>query len=126
METENTEEKELKEEDIKSLNARYDTFAWGIFFILVGILTIVPGHHGDEILLGIGIILLGLNIMRHIKRIPTSGMTIIIGVAAFIYSILSLLRRTINIPRFDVDIFPVLLIGTGILFVVNSIKRKKK
>lgn len=54
METKKIEEKELKKDDTKDLNIRCGTFAWGIFFILVGIIIIIPGDQSDEFLVGIG------------------------------------------------------------------------
>ncbi len=126
METQKIEEKELSKDDIKNLNGRYETFAWGLFFILVGVIILIPGEQSDEFLVGIGIILLGLNMVRYLYKIPTSIGTIILGIMALILGIIPLLRRVLNFPKFEVDIFPILLLIIGLYFLVSAIKRTKK
>lgn len=126
METKKIEEKELKKDDIKNLNERYGTFAWGIFFILTGIIIFIPGDQNNEFLVGIGIILLGLNLVRYIYKIPTNIMTIIFGMMSLVLGIVPLLRRVLNFPKFEVDLFPILLVIIGLYFLVSAIKRTKK
>ncbi len=126
METKKIEEKELKKYDIKNLNERYETFAWGIFFILVGVIIFIPGDQSDELVVGIGIILLGLNLIRYIYKIPINIVTIILGMIALVLGIIPLLRRVLNFPKLEIDLFPILLVIIGIYFIVSAIKRTKK
>lgn len=126
METKKIEEKELKKDDIKNLDERCETFAWGIFFILGGVIFLIPGDQSDEFLLGIGIILLGLNLIRYMYKIPTNIITIILGMMALVLGIIPLLRRVLNFPKFEVDIFPILFVIIGLYFIISAIKRTKK
>lgn len=118
--------KELKKDDIKNLNERCTTFAWGIFFILVGIVIFIPGDQSNEFLVGIGIILLGLNMVRYVYKIPTNIVAIILGMVALVLGIIPLLRRVLHFPKFEIDLFPILLVIIGLYFIVNAIKRTKK
>jgi hypothetical protein len=63
-------------EDARVLNRKYETIAWGAFFIWLGVTNLLRGLPEGTGALGIGVILLGLNLARYVRNIPTSGVTI--------------------------------------------------
>ena len=112
-------------DDIKTLNRRYETVAWGALLILLGVDFFVPGllvPYGIG-MLGIGIILLGLNLARYLSKMPMNGVTIALGIMAFVLGMVALLRAVLNLPRFELPLFPVLLIAIGVVILGQAAKR---
>jgi len=109
--------------DIKTLNKRYEAVAWGAMFILLGGLSLIPGEQNDVFVLGIGVILLGLNLARYLSKIPMNGVTIALGIMAFVLGMVALLRPVLNLPRFELPLFPVLLIVIGLYLLIPGPKR---
>ena len=119
----NRTRKELIMNDIKTLNKRYEAVAWGAMFILLGGLSLIPGEQNDVFVLGIGVILLGLNLARYLSKIPMNGVTIALGIMAFLLGMVVLLRPVLNLPRFELPLFPVLLIAIGVAILGQAAKR---
>jgi len=109
--------------DRKTLDKRYEVIAWGAGFMWVGILGFVPGEQNGLGVLGIGLILLGLNLARYLSKIPTNGFTTVLGILTSGLGLVVLLRPVLNIPRFEVDFFPLLLIVIGLYFLIPGPKR---
>jgi hypothetical protein len=109
---------------IKVLNHKYELIAWGLFFIWWGIneFKFLPHGTGD---LGIGLIFLGLNAIRYLKAIPTSGWTIALGILMFVDGILELAGTILNLP-FKLPIFAILLIVLGMILVVHELCMVRK
>lgn len=68
------------------LGGRIDAFGWGLFFIMLGLLWMLPAGSVPETtwLIGLGLILLGVNYAKHQNSIPTSRFMIIIGSLALL------------------------------------------
>lgn len=107
----------------KSLDKRYEAIAWGIGFVWVGIYSLIPGNQNSIGVLGIGLILLGLNLARLLSQIPTSVFTIVLGSLASVLGLAALLRPVLNLPRFELDLFPLVLIAIGLYFLIPGPKR---
>ncbi len=107
-------------QDTRTLNRRYETVAWGAFFILLGFTSLIPGSPPGLGTLGIGVILLGLNLARYLSQIPTSGFTITLGIIAVVLGAADMLRALLNL-RVDVPIFPLLLIVIGVIWLVRGV-----
>ncbi len=69
--------------DVRESNRRYELFAWGALFILFGIINLVPGVPAGTGWLGIAIILMGLNLVRYLSKIPISIVSSTLGVIHF-------------------------------------------
>lgn len=82
--------------DKAALNKRLENVAWGLFLIMLGGFALVP----DEVIpkglwsIGIGLIMLGLNLARYIKKIKMSGFTTVLGILSLVGGILELLGIT--------------------------------
>ena len=106
--------------DINTLDKRYETFAWGVGFVSIGILSLIPGDQSGIGVLSIGLILIGLNLTRSLSKIPINTFTTILGLLAFLLGLVALFRRALNIPPFELDLFALLLIIIGIYFLIPA------
>jgi hypothetical protein len=73
-------------DDVRALNKRYELAAWGALFILFGAIELVSGIPAGTGWLGIAIILLGLNLVRYLSKIPTSIVSITLGIIALAWA----------------------------------------
>ena len=106
----------------KALDRRYQVIAWGIGFVWVGIYSLIPGNQNSIGVLGIGLILLGLNLARLLSQIPTSVFTIVLGSLASVLGLAVLLRPVLNFPRIELDLFSLLLIVIGLYLLIPDQK----
>ena len=108
-----------------TLNRRFETVAWGAFFIWWGITTLfrfLPEGVGT---MGIGLILLGLNAARYANKIPLSMFTITIGIIAVVLGALEALRSILQ-WSFELPTLPLLLIVLGVIVLVRELTRARK
>jgi hypothetical protein len=98
------------------------TLAWGLFFILVGGAWIYgETYHMDTgtiIAIGVGLILIGLNLARSSIGIGMSKFSLALGILALL----------IGLARYfgmKVDIVPLIIILIGLFIVAEAIARKK-
>ncbi len=68
------------------LNKRLESIAWGLFLIMLGGFMFVPKAYAPEGLwsIGVGLIMLGLNVARYFNKIRMSGFTTILGLIGVI------------------------------------------
>ena len=117
---ENVEKLALQEVNSdRELNRRYELVAWGALFILFGAIDLVPGVPAGTEWLGIAIILLGLNMMRYISKIPTNIISITLGMIAFVLGTSRLLHLRGTLPFFET-----LLIVIGVVLLVRSAAKR--
>ena len=102
----------------KSLVKRYSAAAWGILFLLLGVLMVIPGDQSGIFLLGTGIIFLGLNVARRMSNIPVNAFSMTLGVLALGMGIYALLRPVLNLPHFQLDIIPLALVVIGLYVLI--------
>jgi len=112
-------EKLALQDDGRELNKRYELVAWGALFILFGAIDLVPGVPAGTEWLGIAIILLGLNMMRYISKIPTNIISITLGLIALVLGASRLLHLRDTLPFFET-----LLIVIGIVLLVRSVAKR--
>ena len=107
-------------------NTRKSTFnleaiAWGAFFILWGITQLLPSLPEGVGAIGMGVILVGLNLARSWKGQPTSGFTTTLGILALLLGALELARPLLNLS-FELPIFAILLLTLGLITLLRAIK----
>jgi hypothetical protein len=96
-----------------TLNQRLEDVGWGLMLIFTGILWLAPDErvpHGTW-LLGVGVILLGLNFVRYLKGIRVSVFTTLVGAFALLGGLGGLL--SVNLPLFAAVL---IVLGSAILF----------
>lgn len=76
-----------------ALNKRLETIAWGLFIIMLGGFAFVPKEMVPKGAwsVGIGLIMLGLNLARYLNKIKMSGFTTVLGIIALIGGIVQLM-----------------------------------
>jgi hypothetical protein len=75
------------------LNKRLETMAWGCFLIMLGGFSFVPSDQVPKGVwsIGVGAIMLGLNLARYSYQIKMSGFTTFLGVVSLISGVMQLL-----------------------------------
>jgi hypothetical protein len=109
---------------IKALNKRYETIAWGTLFLWVGVRDLLPGLPVGTGMLGIGLILLGLNLVRRFSRIPMNRVSTAIGGVAILIGLVEIFRTWQGI-QVELPFFSVLLIMLGAGFLAQSLTGSK-
>jgi hypothetical protein len=67
--------------DDAHLDHRLSDIGWGLLFILTGLIWMAPVHQVPEgtWLFGVAAILIGVNVVRHLKHIAMSGFSLVLG-----------------------------------------------
>ena len=114
----NNEIFEVKSKERKELE-KFEKIGWGLFLVMLGAIWLFPDSVVPEgtFMFGVGIILLGINLVKYSKGYRVNGFTIFLGLVAIIAGLSSLLGRS-------VDIFPLVLILWGIS-IIFGIRRKR-
>jgi hypothetical protein len=100
----------------EQLDKRYRSIAWGALFILVGALSLIPGDQTLLAIVGAGLILLGLNLVRSLSGIAMNGFSLALGAAGCLTGALVLFRSEMGL-HFEIDLFPIVLIAVGVYFL---------
>jgi len=76
-----------------ALNKRLEAIGWGLFLIMLGGFSFVPSEVVAKGVwsIGVGVIMLGLNVARYFYGIKMSGFTTFLGVVSLIGGVLQLL-----------------------------------
>lgn len=106
----------------QTINRSLDTLAWAAFFIWWGITELFGSLPAGLGAIGIGVILLGLNLVRYSKSIPTSGFTTVLGILALVWGGLELAASYLDLA-YELPIFAILLITLGVLLLGGEILR---
>jgi len=104
------------------LDKHYQTVAWGAFLIIIGSLDLVPGNQTGWAILGSGIVLLGLNLVRSISKIPVNGFSLALGAIALLLGALVLIQSALGF-HLEIELFPIMLIALGVYLLTPSPKR---
>ena len=108
-------------ENTRKSNLDFGTIAWGALFILWGITEMFTSLPDGTGAIGIGVILLGLNLARSLKGRPTSGFTTTIGILALMLGGLELARPVLHLS-FELPIFAILLIVLGVIMLTRELR----
>jgi hypothetical protein len=118
-----------RKDTTRTSNCMLETLAWGMFLVWwgmtdsdFGLFPFLP--HGTG-WVGIGLILLGLNVARSLNDIPTSGVTITLGIFALIIGGLQLAVSILGLPL-HLPVFAILLIVLGGIVLTRALLRERK
>lgn len=106
----------------RTTNKKLETVAWGAFFIWWGVTALLTFLPAGINTIGIGLILVGLNVARYYLQIPTSGFTMVLGVIALVLGGFEFIKTVFALP-FQVDVFPILLIVLGVVLLGRELMR---
>ena len=106
---------ETPSEDAR-LDRRLSDVGWGLLFVLTGLLWMAPAHEVPEgtWLFGVAAILIGVNVVRHVKHIAMSGFSLVLGLVA-------LLAAVGQIWRVDLPLLAICLVVIGVSLVVKPL-----
>lgn len=104
----------------QTLNRDVGPIVWGALLIWWGI-SELPGFlpHGAGVL-GVGLILLGLNGVRLLNGARAKSLSVTLGILALLLGSLQLARSMIALP-FELPIFAILLIALGLILLVREL-----
>jgi uncharacterized membrane protein HdeD (DUF308 family) len=102
-------------------NTDFSTIAWGAIFILWGITEMIPTLPEGTGAVGIGIILIALNVARSWKGQSTNSYTTTLGVLLLLLGTLELARPLLHLS-FDIPTFAILLLTLGVILLRNALR----
>jgi hypothetical protein len=97
------------------LNKQLETVSWGLFLIMIGGFALVKGVPEGTWLIGVGVIMLGLNAVRLMVGIRASWFTVILGTIALLSGISEVLGV-------DIPVGPLLIILIGLAIIVRAVQ----
>jgi len=100
----------------KPLDKQLEAIAWALFLIMSGGIRLVPE---GTWLIGVGLIMLGLNLARYVNHIKTSGFTTILGLVALLAGIGDMLGG-------DLPVLAILLILVGIYLIFRNVIQRDR
>jgi hypothetical protein len=109
-------------EDTRKSTFDLEAIAWGAFFILWGITELLPSLPKGTGTVGIGVILISINLARSWNGQPTSGFTTTLGVLALLLGGLELARPYLPLS-FELPIFAILLLALGSITLMRTMKK---
>lgn len=97
-----------------ALNKRIEDIGWGLLLIITGGAFLMPGWEVPWAtwLVGVGIVMLGLNAARYLNGIRLRGFTMILGVLALAAGLGNFAGVDLELPLFSALL---ILLGAGII-----------
>lgn len=99
------------------MEGKLATFGWGLVFLWIGI-AMLGGLSSGIGLLGIGIISLGLQLVRKYLDLGMEGFWVIVGLLFTFGGLGSLYEK-------DIPLLAIVLVMAGLLLLVSAIKQHK-
>jgi hypothetical protein len=111
-------------ENTRKLNADLGTLAWGALLILWGITEMFKSLPDGTGAIGIGLILISLNLARLWKGESIGGFTTTFGILALLLGGLQLARPYLHLS-FELPIFAILLLTLGLILLGSALRGSK-
>lgn len=111
-------------ENTHTLKRDLELVGWGVFFLWWGVMEFAEPVHGLGYL-GLGVILLGLNVARWRGGVGISYFSFPLGLVLLALGVVVLGRTLTGLPRLELDVFPILLITVGLMFLVREMQHTK-
>lgn len=117
-EKDNTTEKEISSSRQQAVESMLATYGWGLVFLWIGA-AMLGGLSSGIGLLGIGVITLGLQLVRKYLDLGMEGFWVIVGLLFTFGGLGSLYEK-------DIPLLAIVLVMAGLLLLVSAIKQNKK
>jgi hypothetical protein len=108
----------------QSMKRNFDAIAWGAIFIWWGVTELFTSLPHGTGAIGIGLILIGVNVARSLNGVPASRFSTTLGILALVWGGLELLGVFLSLP-FELPIFPILLIVLGVIILAPELAGKR-
>jgi len=109
-------------ENTSKLNSHYEAITWGALFILWGITEMFNSLPEGTGAIGIGVILIGLNVARSAKKLPINGFSTTLGILALLLGGMQLASPFLHLS-FELPIFAILLIALGVIMIARQLTK---
>lgn len=113
------------DEDKRALSSKLDAVGWGMLFIWIGTAFLLDTGWGTGFL-GIGIVMLGVQLGRMHFNLPAEGFGLVMGVLFVVTSIWELLKIRLGQEPIPGGIWPILSIVAGAALLVSALLRKRR
>ncbi len=110
---------------VRTRNHDFEAIAWAALFIWWGITELVQALPEGTGLVGIGLILIVLNIARWLNGMTISAFSSTIGVLALVWGGMELAGALLSLP-FEMPVFAILLITLGAILLGREILRPRE
>ena len=110
--------------DTQILNRNFEAIAWGALLIWWGITELIPSMPDGSGPIGIGLILIGVNIARSLNGVPANRFSITLGILALVWGGLEMAGALLGLP-FELPVFAILLIVLGALILAPALFRSQ-
>jgi hypothetical protein len=111
-------------ENTRKSNLDLGTIAWGALFILWGLTEMFKFLPDGTGAVGIGFILVGLNVARLWKKEPINNFTTSVGLLAFLLGGLDLARPYLHLS-YEIPVFAILLLALGLITLIDAMKKQE-
>jgi hypothetical protein len=101
-----------------SLDRRLEGIGWALFLIMLGGLGLIQSVPEGTWLVGTGLIMLGLNVARHVNGMRINHFTVVLGIMALLLG----LAQLTGLP---LPVLPVLLILIGADILIKTAARNE-
>ncbi len=102
-----------------SLSDRIDTIGWGLLFMAIGAVSLVPTMPEGAWLVAAGVVMLGASVARARLGLSIRGVTVVVGVVALAAGIFSVAGLTTAVG-------PLVLIVLGLMLIVGALYRAQR
>ena len=100
----------------EDLENRIDTAGWGLFFVMSGLMLLLPGLPDGTWIAGVGALFLALSLVRAILSLPVSGFGLAVGAVLVVWG--GATMANISAPW-----FALLLVVCGLALVSGELTR---
>ena len=92
-----------REDNKRTLDKQLDAIGWGLFFIIIGVLWLLPEGTvpEDTWLIGMGAIIFSVNSIRYLYGIRIQGFWTVIGILALTFGVSGVF--SLDLPIFQVQ-----------------------
>lgn len=112
------EEVEAKGAEGREMARKLDAVGWGLFLIWIGIVLVITASPSVA-LLGIGVIILGVQVARVFLKLNLEGFWFVVGVIFLVGGIMQQLDTTLRLV-------PILLIVAGLAVLLTRFMPKRR
>ncbi len=103
----------------RQFEARLDTVGWGLLFVVVGAVLLVPDLPSGSWLVAVGAVMVGVSLVRLAVALPIVWTTAIVGIAALVAGIC-------QVAGLDSVAGPLVLVVVGITLIGSATYRTER
>ena len=110
---------DAREAQSVTLGQRLERTGWALFLIMIGSIALLPSGWVPKgtWLVGTGLIMIGLNVVRHLKGVRISSFSAVLGMIALALGLSA-------IAGVDLPVLPILLAAIGLQMIYSVSVRK--